>query len=379
MASYTRFEEGDVLVSSEKVSTPIWSGNVSSLSTGSFDVGNQGSFSSDFYLDITTVPAVVSGSSGSVPSTPVVQFSVAYADNMGSGSFAYEQNVDELANYSPSRTNYGQYRSLVLGDEESEFYFKEGVASANFWAISVDRARFKEVLIPESLKLVLGPAYTTGSLNSGSIMIMTEAAVNPSNSTRYLDSGRVYTLYGTPAVLESGSWAVSDPGNTVWQEGYGFLLPDIGVVLLDCQKIVTNAKIERLNGASAADVTNDGGENGLRFQAKTVSYSTHNPWDNADILRRAIQYFELRAEETITSNYVWVRAKNSQFNYSMNPSFVTANGEIRQSIMINSPETYITSVGLYNDNADLLAVAKLSRPLLKSFSKEALIRIKLDY
>ena len=47
--------------------------------------------------------------------------------------------------------------------------------------------------------------------------------------------------------------------------------------------------------------------------------------------------------------------------------------------MINSPQSYITAVGLYNNNLDLLAVAKLSRPLLKDFTKEALIRIKLDY
>jgi hypothetical protein len=47
--------------------------------------------------------------------------------------------------------------------------------------------------------------------------------------------------------------------------------------------------------------------------------------------------------------------------------------------MINSPQSYITTVGLYNDNNDLLAVAKLSRPLLKDFSKESLVRIKLDY
>ena len=47
--------------------------------------------------------------------------------------------------------------------------------------------------------------------------------------------------------------------------------------------------------------------------------------------------------------------------------------------MINSPQSYVTTVGLYNDNNDLLAVAKLSRPLLKDFNKEALIRIKLDY
>jgi hypothetical protein len=47
--------------------------------------------------------------------------------------------------------------------------------------------------------------------------------------------------------------------------------------------------------------------------------------------------------------------------------------------MINSPQAFVTSVGLYNDNNDLLAVAKLSRPLLKDFTKESLVRIKLDY
>jgi len=47
--------------------------------------------------------------------------------------------------------------------------------------------------------------------------------------------------------------------------------------------------------------------------------------------------------------------------------------------MIDSPQSYVTSVGLYNDNNDLLGIAKLSRPLLKDFTKESLIRVKLDY
>ena len=47
--------------------------------------------------------------------------------------------------------------------------------------------------------------------------------------------------------------------------------------------------------------------------------------------------------------------------------------------MIDNPQTYITTVGLYNTNQDLLAVAKLSQPLPKNFTKEALIKVKLDY
>ena len=58
---------------------------------------------------------------------------------------------------------------------------------------------------------------------------------------------------------------------------------------------------------------------------------------------------------------------------------ITGSGALRHTSMIDSPQSYIGSVGLYNDNNDLLAVAKLSKPLLKDFTKEALVRIKLDY
>jgi hypothetical protein len=90
-------------------------------------------------------------------------------------------------------------------------------------------------------------------------------------------------------------------------------------------------------------------------------------------------YFEAQAEETVSSNYVFVRVRNSEFNYSTNPSNITGSGELRHDIMINTPQAYLTTVGLYNDNNDLLGVAKLSKPLLKDFTKEALVRIKLDY
>jgi len=47
--------------------------------------------------------------------------------------------------------------------------------------------------------------------------------------------------------------------------------------------------------------------------------------------------------------------------------------------MIDNPTSYITTVGMYNDNGELLAVAKLSQPVTKDFTKEALVRVKLDY
>ena len=90
--------------------------------------------------------------------------------------------------------------------------------------------------------------------------------------------------------------------------------------------------------------------------------------------------FTLNSQENITSDFVFVRAKNSQFNYSENPSFISGStGEVLYNNFINAPQTFITTIGLYNDENELLAVAKLSKPLIKDFTKEALVRVKLDF
>jgi hypothetical protein len=77
---------------------------------------------------------------------------------------------------------------------------------------------------------------------------------------------------------------------------------------------------------------------------------------------------------------VFVRSRNAEFNYSTNPSFISGStGEVVFDQFINNPQVYITTVGMYNDANELVAVAKLSRPLLKDFTKECLIRVKLDF
>ena len=69
----------------------------------------------------------------------------------------------------------------------------------------------------------------------------------------------------------------------------------------------------------------------------------------------------------------------NEYNYTTNPSFVDANGNVNIVSMVDNPQTYITTIGLYNSNQDMVAVAKLSQPLSKDFTKETLIRVKLDY
>ena len=90
--------------------------------------------------------------------------------------------------------------------------------------------------------------------------------------------------------------------------------------------------------------------------------------------------FAARNEERVQSTFYFVRAKNGEYNFSNNPSYVTgSNGSFRQPTFANNSKSYITTVGLYNSTQELLAVAKLSKPILKSFSNEVLVKVKLDF
>ena len=141
--SYKRFDEQDVVVSAESVTAPVWSGDATTLTTFFTSSTQIGGTSADYYYDIYQTASNLD--------TARVQFSVAYADKKGSGSLYFNTSVTSS---SPSQTIYGQYRNLVQGDEEQDFTFGT-ITSEHFYAISIDRARYKEALLPGSLALKL--------------------------------------------------------------------------------------------------------------------------------------------------------------------------------------------------------------------------------
>jgi len=80
------------------------------------------------------------------------------------------------------------------------------------------------------------------------------------------------------------------------------------------------------------------------------------------------------------TNHVFIRARNTQYNYTTNPSFISgSSGYIINEEWYSNPQTYITTVGLYNDNNELMATAKLPRPYNKNFNNELLIQVGLNF
>jgi len=338
--SFKPFDSEDVIVSADSISSTVWSTGAYELTTAFSSSTQEAATSGDYYLNVFHT-------SSAVPDAEV-QFSIAYGEKNGNGSTVYNSAV---SGKSPSSTIYGQYRSLVLGDEDKDFNFGgQTEGDKGIWVISVDRARYKEKFLPGTFNLVLNDGSTTLSLTDDSTLTST---------VTYNDAGRVYEII-------SGSNGTSFDGGTGYTSGtyiasYGKFLPDVGLIILNAKALTTNLQVTAYQPQTGSAVTN-GANN-------TVLYDMI---DNGNS-------FKLNSEETISSNYVFVRVRNSEFNYSNNPSNITGSGELRHDSMVNNPQAYITSVGLYNDNNDLLGVAKLSRPLLKDFTKEALIRIKLDY
>jgi len=334
--SFKRLDPEDITISAESVVAPAWSGQVTRL-TSFFTSSDQVTATGKYYYNVYQTASNAAGAA--------VQFAVAYGHRYGSGS----ENISNISGSSASAITYGQYRTLINGDEDTDFTFGSTTPNSIF-VLAVNRSRYKEKLKPGSFNLTLTSGSNTIKLTDNSAA---------STTVSYVDSGRVYDIIsGSDGVSYNGG-----TGLTVASGSYGKFLPDVGIVILNGEAL----KASPAGGGVSAilnevDDTATPSNIGLMYEMLKAGGS-----------------LSLRSEETISSNYVFVRVRNSEFNYSTNPSNITGSGELRHDIMVNSPQAYPTTLGLYNDNNELLGVAKLSRPLLKDFTKEILLRIKLDY
>ena len=338
--AFKRLDNEDFIVSADSVSQTVWTGNVPNLTTFFTSSTQETDRSGDYYLSVFNQPV---GSANAE-----AQFDIVFGNKEGKGTIAYNSAVDNTR--TPSKTIYGQYRTLVLEDENSDFVFGD-VTQDSFYALSIGRARYKEKLLPGSLNLQL-----SGSGASSPILRLTDNSKDV-NLPLYYGTQRAYQI-----VSGSNGSAYSGTGFTTDSGSYGLFLPDISTVLL-------NSKALDLNNVEGINLG--------------TNYITNDPGNNKQKLFRSIKggaSFQLNSEETLTSDFIFIRARNSEFNYSENPSYISGStGEIIYDYLINNPQSYITTVGMYNDSNELLAVAKLSKPLRKDFTKESLIRVKLDF
>lgn len=357
MATFTFFEDGDTVDSIDRVFTSAWSNNVNDL----------GSISPTFLSSSTQYNTSSPTSSGAfymevydedidAGETAEVQFSIAYGNRVGSGSLDFTNETGSLG-FSAAKSIYNQYRNIVFGGDETTNFSFDGHVPDGIYVININRARYKNALRLGNLDL-----HLSGSTGDPFVchIELTDDSVSTSGSANAIRPGvgREFNLVsGSDGIrLGTSNTFVTNSGS------YGYVYPDAGFIILN---------------QDALDATGSAG--GLELG--TVVTSNNNS-TNPVLLQEALQAgdkFILDAQEDIASKFYFIRVKNTEFNYTTNDSFTENDGTLKFDSMVDNPQAYITTIGLYNDNQDLLAVAKMSQPLPKDFTKEALIKVKLDY
>jgi hypothetical protein len=351
--TFTKFDVANDIVSNqtEVVTAGVWSDGIASLTT-MFTSSIQTNAQRTYYVDVLQKDPAATGSA--------VQFSLAFGHALGSGSDSQGQLND-----SPSKAVYSQYRQLLLNPSDTRFTTAGSGSTDYIYVINFKRNRLKERLDAGNWELPLvaissRATNATGSVVTGSgvIKLIDDSSVaNP----RIGDSGKVYNIVS--GSISSGIHNVSAP---VY---YGLAYPDHGTLVLDGKMLD-----QQLGFATNTGSSSEGNNHFVLFHS--ISGSTYF----TDPQTSDPYGFQARNSEKVTSTHYFVRIKNAEYNFSNNPSYITGSvGQIAQSTFVGDPKTYITTVGLYNDRQELLAVAKLSKPLLKSFQREALIRVKLDF
>jgi hypothetical protein len=329
----------------------MWStgGNLTTFYTGSVQDSNSGKY----YYDVRY----------STDTSDAVEFAISYGHMLGSGS----EGSSVTGTTNPSKAIYSQIRQVLLPPQTTKFDFNGGGSgsyeSEDIFVIAANRARYREKMDPGNWELHLQSGSGT---NSDTIRLIDDSGAN-TNSTAGAAKREFNVVSGS---IENGVYQVATTTATATASGsYGLFYPEMGMIVLNPNALAasgnygtnhTSAKYIEPLGTSTA--TNDLNHRKLLKSIESGSY------------------FSARREEQKRSSFFFCDVRSHEFNHSQNPSYTTGtNAELVNSSFKAEPTSYITTVGLYNDNNELLAVAKMSIPFKKDSNTEALIKVRLDF
>ena len=108
-------------------------------------------------------------------------------------------------------------------------------------------------------------------------------------------------------------------------------------------------------------------------------FTSSNISSSCDGFRNRIDSISFNNTTELNSTIYFCRANHNEFNYSSNPTYISASKLKIKNVSTDTPVSYITSIGLYSADNELLAVAKLSEALKKDPSNELTLRVRLDF
>ena len=289
--------------------------------------------------------------------------------------------------------NYRQFSQLLLGDAESQFVSPYDSTNTNdkidaAFFIGFKRLFARDQIKRESFAMRFFQSATLARYDGGADVqnLYKTSETGVSIYTDIGSSNQKFTEFGG----QLGN--IVDASNT--SRTVGTIFYDRGIVVLDLEKITSGSQFVSgtIDAMSPSGLTILGGANTETAGVSKfipdfiVSASIDNVLDNICSTRfssGSLTAITFQNVTNINSTLISCRAEADEFNYSSNPTF--ADSENRIVVIDAGSEdtqqtfTFITSVGLYDANDNLLAVAKLSRPVEKSPERDLIFRVRLDF
>jgi len=299
-------------------------------------------------------------------------FSVSFGHSQGSGS-----NFEEFEdNDSPSKSIYSQYKLKTLDSFSDEFVYYNNATeytSSMVYVMTFTRDSIKDRIDAGNFQINLSELNGTSYANN--FYTGSNVAVSSSNKVLSLidnsgdlteiescsDKSSMYSFDIVSGSLSNGIYSngvgTSTSNNNF--KTYGKVYPNLGVVVLSGELLNNELNFNTVTGS------NINGDNSYKlFTSLSGSTALGMPTKFRNSRQRNIRNYSVRIAPV-------------ECNYSNNPTYLKEYGRIKHACFIDNPVIYITTVGLYNSSRELVAIAKLSKPIKKTKDDTIDIKIRL--
>jgi hypothetical protein len=258
----------------------------------------------------------------------------------------YNQMAQVLAGFDAQGAvrRFDEDGDLTDGDKINEAYF-----------INLTRLLYKDEIKKGSFTLSLGVNATYGSPFTETINI-----TDASGSNGYKVNSPAGE-YGILFASDGTGTPMSSPAGTP----VGLLYYQAGIAVL--------------TASAFSGILSSPAEMNVAAETVSAILSGSAISGNCDELRHRFENLSFNNTTELNSTVYFCRANNTDFNYSSNPTYLSSSQIVVKTDAMDVPVSYVTAVGLYSTDNELLAVAKLSEPLKKDPSTEFTVRVRLDY
>jgi len=244
----------------------------------------------------------------------------------------------------------------------------------NCYFLNFSRLLVKDEIKKGTFQMVLGAASSSATPFASTITIDDSAAAN----SYYVDSPT-----GEYGVLLKTAGGAGNPTYT----NAGLIFYQAGVVVLSAgvfegfdDTVKETESLYVSEKGQLADSAAVSGTNGTTIVSGTIQqlFASASIDGIANALRTRVQNISFNNTTELNSTIYFCRANHNEFNYSSNPTYLSGSQIVVKKTATDAPVSYITTVGLYSVDEELLAVAKLSEPLKKTPDDSLILRVRLD-